>query len=161
MYRHLTIICLIAGSLALAMPLALRAAAPLQGQENGGSPPPMPGNTGAFDAGQLPPDLLRLNLTSQQQASIGDIIKAQNQALHDSFTSVFNTHQALRDLALSPEYTEAKAKAISLEGAKAMAETAQIHARIDHAIYQLLNPQQQLQWKENIADLEKRLPRPE
>jgi len=161
MYKHLTKVCLIVGSLALAVPLALRAAPLDYGPVSGGGSPSMTGNSEAFDARQLPPDLLRLNLSDEQKAKIGEIIQTQNKALHDSFTSAFNTHEALRNLALSPEYTEAKAKSLSQEGAKAMAETAQIHARIDHAIYQLLNPQQQLQWKVNIANFEQRLPKPE
>ena len=163
MYRHLAKICLFVGSLALALgvPPVFGEASPDYGPVSGGGSPSMTGNSGAFDATQLPPDLMRLNLTEEQKAKIIEVIQNHNKALHDSFTTAFNSHEALRNLALSPEYTEAKAKSLSLEGAKAMAETAQIHSRIDHAIYQLLNPQQQQQWKQDIANFEQRMPKPE
>ena len=163
MYKHLTKVCFFAGSLALALgvPPAFSDVSPDYGPVSGGGSPSMVGNSGAFDATQLPPDLLRLNLSEEQKAKISEVIQNHNKALHDSFTTAFNSHEALRNLALSPEYTEAKAKSLSQEGVKAMAETAQIHSRIDNAIYQLLNPQQQQQWKQDIANFEQRMPKPE
>ena len=163
MYKHFDKVCLFVGCLTVALVLtpAFGEVSPDYGPVNGGGSPSMPGSSGAFDAVQLPPDLLRLNLTEEQKAKIGEVIQNQNKVLHDSFTTAFNNHEALRNLALSSEYTEAKAKSLSQEGAKAMAETAQIHARIDNAIYQLLNPQQQQQWKQDIANFEQRLPKPE
>ena len=163
MYRHLAKICLFVGSVAfvLAVPPVFGADPPDYGPVSGGGSPSMTGSPGASDAGQLPPDLLRLNLSEEQKAKMGEVIQNHNKALRDSFNTAFNAHEALRNLALSPEYTESKAKALSQEGAKAMAETAQIHARIDNAIYQLLNPQQQQQWKQDIANFEQRMPKPE
>lgn len=157
MNQHMIKACLIASGLALAVSLPLYAAAPMHGPEDDcNGPPRMMGKHGAFDAEHLPPYLKELNLSDEQRTKIGEIFKTQGPGLREQFKAGRNTREALRKLSLSSEYTEERAKALSEEGAKLMAEVAQTHARINHAIYEVLTPEQQQQLKEKMANFTKR-----
>ena len=63
---------------------------------------------------------------------------------------------ALRHISISSEYDQAKVKALSDSSAKEMAEIAELHARTEHHIYQLLAPEQRTQFEEQRAQFEPR-----
>ncbi|QSA96103.1 Spy/CpxP family protein refolding chaperone [Methylococcus sp. EFPC2] len=91
-----------------------------------------------------------LNLTDEQRARIGEIRKAQKEAVRAKFDAVRKRQEDLRNLALSADYTEEKAQALGNEHAKAVADLALERARVEHEIYQLLLPEQQEKLKEKI-----------
>ena len=138
--------------LALVLPLTLHAAPPMGGPEGAPGCPPPPGKL--FDAGELPPHLKTLDLSETQRAQIGEWLKAQGPDLRDKLEAGKKAHDELRRLSLSADYTEDKAKALAESGAKTMAEGALAHARLDHAVYQLLTPAQQRQLTEQAQRTE-------
>ncbi|WP_194270063.1 Spy/CpxP family protein refolding chaperone [Candidatus Methylospira mobilis] len=132
--------------LMLAVPFATQAAAPAE-SEFCGQPPPM-GKPHQFDSGELPPHLQRLNLSADQHAKVTALLKEREPALQEKAKTGWKTHNDLRNLALSDNYTPEKAKVFSEAGARTMAEVTLMHASLDNAIYQILTPEQQQQFKQ-------------
>lgn len=149
MNKHLYKTFLLAGGLALALPLALHAG-PHGAPEDCGSRHSWGGHEGYGRGGHLPHHLKDLNLTDDQRTRIGEILKAQGQTASAKFEAARKIHEDLRKLALSSDYTEDKARTLGNDQAKAAAEIALERARVDHEIYQLLTPEQQAKLKEKI-----------
>jgi Spy/CpxP family protein refolding chaperone len=161
MMSKLTKLTLAATVLAFAVPFSLHAAAPATAPEAAPpAPNPFHGKPPVFDAEHLPAHLQALNLSPEQRTKIADLLKTQSAALHDRFKAGMGTHQALRKLVLSADYSDEKAKVLIEEAAKSANEAALAHAHMDHEIYQLLTPQQQQQWQASIGDFEKHHPKP-
>jgi periplasmic protein CpxP/Spy len=133
-----------AGILILAAPLATQAAPP----EGDGCQPPMMEKQPRIDSGELPRHLQNLNLSAEQRTKIVELLKTQEPALQDKAKAGWNAHNDLRNLALSADYTPDKAKALSETSVRIMTEGALLHAGLDNAIYLLLTPEQQQQFKQ-------------
>lgn len=132
--------------LMLAVPFSTLAAPPAEG-DFGDQPPPM-GKPHQFDSGELPPHLQSLNLSPDQHAKITALLKEREPALQEKARSGWKTHNDLRNLALSDNYTTEKARVFSEAGARIMAEVTLLHASLDNAIYQILTPEQRQQFKQ-------------
>ena len=124
---------LVAGSLAVALPLAAHAR-PFGSEHHG-----MHGGPGMFGGERL---LRGLDLTEAQRDKIFQLMHAQAPAMRDKGKEIHKARAELRKLAFSAEYDEARVKALSEAAAAAMAEMAQMRARLGHEIYQILTPEQ-------------------
>jgi periplasmic protein CpxP/Spy len=160
MNKKLTRILLLAAGLGLASSQALQARPPMGGPDCDGRGPHGHGMMEAFDADHLPPFLKSVKLSDEQRSKIGEILKAQGPAMKERFRAGRDSHDALRKLAFSSDYSDEKAKALSEVGVKAMAEAAQAHAHIDHDIYQVLTPEQQQQVRNWVESRDARRPAP-
>ncbi len=139
---------LVAGSLAVALPLAAHAR-PFGGEHHG-----MHG--GMFSSEPMPRLLRGLDLTEAQRDKIFELMHAQAPALRDKAKEMHKARTELRRLAFSAEYDEAKVMALSEANAKAMAEMAQMRARLGHEIYQILTPEQRKTLEERRAAFQER-----
>lgn len=83
-----------------------------------------------------------LNLSESQHDKVFSIKQAQAQTLYDQDKIVRNAYVDLHELAISEQYDEGKAKAISETLAKARATIAFIHAQEEHGIYAVLTTEQ-------------------
>lgn len=122
------------------------------------------GRHGEFNAAShpIPPYLKKLNLTDEQKGKIESLVQNQAQVMHDKIKVMHEAKMELRHIPMSSEYDEAKVKALSESSAKEMAEIAELHARTDHQIYQLLTPEQRKQMEEQRAKFEsKRMAKPD
>ena len=90
-----------------------------------------------------------LDLTDAQKDKIFAIHYAQMPQMRDKFKIVRKSHEDLRALTTSPQYDDAKAKALADAGARAMADIALLKARSEHDIYALLTPEQKAQAEKN------------
>jgi periplasmic protein CpxP/Spy len=153
MTKHSFASFMIAGSIALAVPLAALAHSMMDGpcgQFHGH------GEHGLFGGDEFPPFLRGLDLTESQRDKVFEILHAQAPALREKGKDARKAREELRALALSGQYDEAKARTLAESAAKAKAETAQMHARTANQIYRLLTAEQQKQLKENLDRLESR-----
>ncbi|MFZ5462896.1 MAG: Spy/CpxP family protein refolding chaperone [Pseudomonadota bacterium] len=141
---------LVAGSLGLALPLAAHAR-PFGGEHRG-----MHGGPGLFGGERMPRLLRGLGLTEAQRDKIFELMHAQAPAMRDKDKEIHKARAELHKLAFSAEYDEARVKALSEAAAAAMAEMAQMRARIEHQIYQLLTPEQRKTVEERKAAFEER-----
>lgn len=137
---------ILAGSLAIAMPAG--AQPNLHGTARCGSPMRSPDMPGVMEGMPLPPFLHGLNLSDNQRDRIFDLIHAQAPTKRDQAKVIHKTQIELHRLSMSGEYSEAKAKALSEVNAQSMAVMAQMHARTDNQIYQILTPEQRKQVEE-------------
>lgn len=131
---------MLAGSLALAVPVEAQpnlvdmphCCCPMR-------PVDMPGMP---DEAPPPPFLHGLNLGEAQHNKIFDLMHALAPAMRNQAKTIHRSQMELRHLAMSSEYSEEKAKALAETDAQAMARMAQMQARIDNQIYQILTPEQ-------------------
>jgi Spy/CpxP family protein refolding chaperone len=150
MHKLTTKLSLALCGLALALPLTLNAAPPLSPPElKPGFFPPPPFEL--FDAEHLPPHLKELNLSDGQRAQIAELFKSQGASMRGKLEAGRKIHEEMMRLSLSTDYTEDKAKALAGSAAQIVGEGALAHAKLDQAIYQLLNPAQQQQLQEWLA----------
>ena len=90
-----------------------------------------------------------LDLSEAQKDKIFAIHYAQMPQMREKFKIVRKSHEDLRALTTSPQYDDAKAKALADAGARAMADIALLKARSEHDIYALLTPEQKAQAEKN------------
>lgn len=116
------------------------------------------GQHGDFNAANrsLPPYLQKLNLTKEQKGKIESLVKNEVEVMRDKIKVMHKVRMEVRHISMSTEYDEAKVKALSESGAKEMAEMAELHARTDNQIYQLLTPEQRKQMEEQREKFESR-----
>ncbi len=102
------------------------------------------GNKGcdAVPGEAMAPQLRHLDLSEGQRDRIFELLHAQAPALRDKAKAARQAEEQLRALSLSPDYSEAKARALADASAKAMAELRLQRAQSDHALSQLLTPAQ-------------------
>lgn len=84
-------------------------------------------------------------LDEAQQDKVFAIVHAQEPRMREEGKAVRHAHEALRALAASGQYDDAKASALAQDGANAMAAMALQQARTDAQIYALLSPEQRRQ----------------
>lgn len=160
--RRILMRFMIASSIALSLPLAAIA----DGPGKPGGPPGLAGRSGPGDArggppctgesGDLvPPFLHGIVLSEAQRDKIFGILYAQTPSLRDKEKELRKTAIALRELALSAQYDEAKARPLAEANAKASADIALLRARSTSAIYQLLTPEQRKTLEERKATMER------
>lgn len=147
-------------SLLLALPLVTQATPSMDFPPAGaGRPPFQAGNALPFASDRLPPYVHDLDLNNSQRTRIAEILKTQGASLRDKAEAGRKTQDELRKLAFSSDYSEEKAKALATAAVPLMAELAVLHARLDHAIFTVLTPEQQQQAKEHMANFKGHFPR--
>lgn len=81
-------------------------------------------------------------LDEAQQDKVFAIVHAQEPQMREQAKAARHAHEALRALATSGQFDDAKASALAKTGAGAMAAMALQQARTDAQIYALLSPEQ-------------------
>jgi periplasmic protein CpxP/Spy len=94
------------------------------------------------EGGALPPMLEHLQLNEAQQDKIFAIMHAQAPQAHELGKAIRNAHRGLHELVTGASYDDAKAKALTDALGKAVAESALLHARTHHQIFEVLTPEQ-------------------
>jgi protein CpxP len=123
----------------------------------------------AAEAGRPPPDRMRgghdgapmfmhgVHLDEAQRDKVFAIMHAQEPMLREQAKAQRHAHEALRAMAVSGQFDEAKASALAQAAAKAMAAAELQRARSHAQIYALLTPEQRSQAAEGRP---RREPRP-
>ena len=103
----------------------------------------MHGGSLAFgEGGPLPPHLKALRLSEAQQDRIFAIMHAAAPQAREQAKALRKAHHGLHELATAAKYDDARAKALSDALANAVSETALLHARTHHQVYEVLTPEQ-------------------
>lgn len=97
------------------------------------------------DGEQLPPMLRRLELSDAQRDQIRELMRSQSETMRAGAEAHRKTHDELRQLPMSDNYSEAKLKALAEASGKAAAEMAELRARTARQLHQLLTPEQRQQ----------------
>jgi Spy/CpxP family protein refolding chaperone len=109
-----------------------------------GFPPPPPGLD--IPHGEpLPPFLRGLVLSEEQQDRIFDLQQAARAAQRGRVKALMRARDELRQLSLSMEFDEARARRLAEAMAAAQAELELQRARIDQQLVKLLTPEQRSQ----------------
>lgn len=140
---------LLAAGIAAAIPLsasALQGHAGAPGACGGG----MPDGAGkhAMGGDPLPPYLHGLNLSEAQRDKVFAIMHAQAPVMRDRAKALHKVEDDLRALAVTPDYSEAKARALADAAAKAMAEMALARTKVDRQVFEILTLEQRKQLAE-------------
>jgi Spy/CpxP family protein refolding chaperone len=139
---------LIAASVALAIPLSA-AAFPGHGGHDGCDMEAHGGPGHHMMGGSvMPPHLHGLNLTEAQQDKVFEIMHAQAPVMRDKAKALRKAESDLRALTSAPDYSEAKARGLADEAAKAMSEMTLARAKADRQVFEVLTPEQQKQLTE-------------
>ncbi len=118
-------------------------------------PPPFGHMMGGHGPGPMP--MRGVDLDEAQQDKVFAIVHAQQPQMHEQEKAARRAHQALRAMAASGQFDEAKAAALAQAGASAMAAIALQQARTEAQINALLTPAQRRQAAERGP---RREPRP-
>ena len=153
----------LAGGMALAVPF-LASAQP--GPGPGGPGPRMGGDFHSMHArhghgwhgewGMGGGFLRGLDLTEAQRDKVFNVMHANAPAMREQGKVLHAARADLAKLALSNDYDEAKAKALTERSAQAMATMAQLRARGMNEIFRALTPEQQAKVLERQARWEQR-----
>ena len=95
--------------------------------------------------GPGPMSLRGVVLDEAQQDKVFAIVHAQEPLMREQEKTARHAHEALRAMATSGQFDDAKASAVAQAGAKAMAAMALQQARTDAQINALLTPEQRRQ----------------
>ena len=146
-----------ASSIALALPLAAQAA-PMGGDRHCSAQQSMEGRHGQGHGqrGGMRHMVRGLDLSEQQRDQIFALMHEQRPVMRAKMKEVRNTRQALRALSLSDAFDEAAARQLATQGAQAAAEMAELRARTEARIFQLLTPEQREQVRQKQASGESR-----
>jgi Spy/CpxP family protein refolding chaperone len=139
---------LIAASVALAIPLS---AAAFGGHgSHAGCGMEAHGGAGHHMMGgnMMPPHLRALNLTEAQQDKVFEIMHAQAPVMRDKAKALRKAETDLRALTSAADYSEAKARGLADEAAKAMSEMTLARAKADRQVFEVLTPEQRKQLAE-------------
>lgn len=109
------------------------------------------GRHGLPDGEHLPPYLHHLDLTDAQQDSIKKLLQANKTAMDAQLKTGKEGFAELNGLALSDDYSEEKAAALIDKSAAFHRQMALQKTQLDHAIFQLLTPEQQQKLKTDMA----------
>jgi len=151
---------LVASSIALAVPLAAQARPDGDGAFAGGC-----GARGEMmkhggrHGGERGPGMMReLNLTEAQQDKMFELRYAMAPKMREEMKAIRAASESLRDMADKGEYDEAKVKSLTETRAQAMSRMAQLRAKNQHEVYQLLTAEQRDQWQK--LKTQRPMPRP-
>lgn len=130
--------------LLLAEPMRMPPAVGMTGMPGMAAHPHMCGHGMRPEGGMepLPPFLREANLDEAQRDKIFLIMHAQVPQLREQEKARFKARQALAELGMSGQYSDAKAKAIADTLARATAEIELIRARSDSQVMAVLTPEQ-------------------
>lgn len=101
------------------------------------------GMRGGYGGGMM----RQLNLTEAQQDKLFELRYAMAPKMHEEMKTVRAASQSLRDMMLKGEYDEAKVKDLTEQRAQGMSRMAQLRARNQFEVFQLLTPEQRDQWQ--------------
>jgi protein CpxP len=90
--------------------------------------------------------LKELNLTSEQQAQVKDILEKQKPQREAHWKAMRESRQALREATRSDAYDSAKVREIATKQAALHADMTVLRAETRHRIYGLLTPEQKQKW---------------
>ena len=102
----------------------------------------------------MPPFLRGLDLTEAQRDRIFEIMHDQAPRMREKSKEARRAHEALRDLAMSPQFDEGRARALAADDARTGADLALMRLRTDHAIFALLTPEQRKAAQESKSRFE-------
>ena len=154
-FKRSLAVFLATSSIALALPLAATAGPMMGGGMEGAcgqGPSAMRG--GPRDG--LPPMMKKLNLTPEQEAKITELRKQDSELISAKYQSMRDSRAQLREMQKNGDYDEAKVKALTEQGAQAMAEMAQLRARQHHQVMAVLTPEQRQQFATQREEMMKR-----
>lgn len=106
------------------------------------------------DGERLPPMLRGVELSDSQREQVRGIMRTQAEDMRTRGEELRQTREALRNLALSEDYSEAKLKELAAAHGRAVAALAEQHALSARRIHQLLTPEQRKQLEERRKDCE-------
>ena len=154
-FNHTLAMFLAASSIALAVPLAVEAR-PMGGDaDDCRGPNAMQGHRDG-----VPPSLAALKLTSEQRERISALRRQDADLMDEKFKHVRDTRAQLDEMEMRGEYDEVKVRMLTEEGARVMAEMAQIRARQQHQMMAILTPEQRQQFAAQRAETMKRRQHP-
>jgi protein CpxP len=144
---------ILTGCLVAAHPLFAIASPPADAPFNGGGAcamefhrpglpmePPFVGPP--LGAQHLPPYLMDLTLTEDQQDKVFAILHAAEQALREQEKAVRKARDGLRDLGRSAQFDAGSAAALAQALGKAESQLALLRARADHDVFSVLTAEQ-------------------
>lgn len=99
----------------------------------------------------------KLDLTDAQQAQVKAIMTKEKPALQPLMLQVAQGHSQLRDLVMSGNFDEAKARELAARQTQTMTELAVQHARIASEMVQILTPDQKTKLTALINQHEQRM----
>ena len=112
---------------------------------------PEHGGMGTHGGDFTPHFLHGLELTDAQKDKVFELTYAQIPALREKHKELHKIHEELHKLALSNDYDDSKAHALTTRGAAVMASIGDMMAKTDNRIYQLLTPEQKQQLAKHEA----------
>ncbi|BBL73593.1 Spy/CpxP family protein refolding chaperone [Methylomagnum ishizawai] len=118
------------------------------------------GGKPGFSPDRLPPFLNGIALDEAQKTKIAELLKTQGEALRGKAETGHQARKKLMELAFSSDYSDDKAKTLVEADAPTLMEVAVGHARLDHAIFELLTPDQRRQAQENMTNFKERFGKP-
>lgn len=147
---------LIAAAVALAVPLSAVAFGGPHGAPNSCGAGEMhgKGRPGGMGGERMPPYLRGLSLSEVQRDKVFAIMHAQAPAMRDKAKAVQRAEADLRELAMAPDYSEARARTLADASARAMAEMALARLATDRQVLEVLTPEQHKQVAEMKAERE-------
>jgi Spy/CpxP family protein refolding chaperone len=86
-----------------------------------------------------------LKLTEEQEDKVFAILHAAAPALREQAKAAGNAHEGFRELGMSAQYDDARAKALTDAAGKAESQIALLHIRAEHEIYSILTAEQRAQ----------------
>ncbi len=99
----------------------------------------------------------KLDLTDAQQAQVKAIMAKEKPALQPLMLQAAQGHSQLRDLVMSGNFDEAKARELASQQTQAMTELTVQHARIASEMVQILTPEQKTKLNVLINQHEQRM----
>lgn len=100
------------------------------------------------DTERMPPMLRGVELSDSQREQVRQIMRKQTEDMQARGKELQQTRDALRSLALSEDYSEAKLKELAAAHGRAVAAMAEQRALSARQIHQLLTPEQRKQLEE-------------
>lgn len=154
-FKRSLAVFLATSSIALALPLAANAG-PMMGGGMGGDCGQGRSAMRGGPGDGLPPMMKKLKLTPEQEAKITELRKQDSELISAKYQSMRDSRAQLHEMQKNGDYDEAKVKALTEQGAQAMAEMAQLRARQHHQMMAVLSPEQRQQF---AAQREERMKR--
>lgn len=102
---------------------------------------------GGMRGGQGGGMMRQLDLTEAQQDKMFELRYAMAPKMREEMKTARAASASLRDMIQNGEYDEAKVKALTDQRAQAMSRMAQLRARNQYEVFQLLTPEQRDQWQ--------------
>ncbi|MCB5191537.1 Spy/CpxP family protein refolding chaperone [Methylobacillus arboreus] len=99
---------------------------------------------GRFLAHKLRP----LNLSSEQQAQVKQIVEKQKPVFAEKRQAIHDSHKALAAASGSESYDEKSVQQLAGEQAKIQADLIVLRTNTMHEVYQVLTPEQKQKWAE-------------